>query len=267
MSSARAVAVIGAGPAGLAAARWLAAQGFEPVLLEASGGVGGQWRATNPMSGVWFDMRTNTSRLVTRFSDLDYPPGTAMFPHNREVLAYLEAYAAQFGLDRRLRTGCEVERLERTPDGWRLQWREAGGVGSESFARVVVASGRYNHPAVPAIDGLDGFAGPGGVVHTFDYCDPAAYRDQRVLVAGGAISALEVASDIALAEAARVTVACRRQRYVMPKLTVMVMPMRPSAREISGVRAKVMKVTTDTAAMAAKPASRPAGPSDLASPA
>ncbi|HEY5410212.1 MAG TPA: FAD-dependent oxidoreductase [Caulobacteraceae bacterium] len=219
MSAASTVAVIGAGPAGLAAARWLLAQGLEPVLLEASDGVGGQWRATNPLSGVWSDMRTNTSRVVTGFSDLDYPPGTAMFPHNREVLAYLEAYAARFGLDRRLRAGCAVERLERAPGGWRLQWREADGVsGAESFARVVVASGRYNHPAVPQIDGLNNFAGSGGVVHTFDYSDPAAYRGRRVLVAGGAISALEVASDIALAGASSLAVACRRQRYVMPKM-------------------------------------------------
>ena len=107
----REVAIVGAGPAGLAAARWLLAQGFEPLLLEAADGVGGQWRQTNPLSGVWPGMPTNTSRLVTRFSDLDYPPGTAVFPHNREVLAHLEAYAETFGLGQRLRTGATVERL------------------------------------------------------------------------------------------------------------------------------------------------------------
>lgn len=216
----REVAIVGAGPGGLAAARWLIAQGFEPVIFEAAEGIGGQWRASNPLSGVWADMRTNTSRIVTSFSDLDWPDGTGMFPHNREVLAYLEAYAERFGLTARLRLGCRIERLERAPGGgWRLAWREAGGAeGAASFERVVIAAGRFNHPAIPGIPGLEGFSGPGGAVHTFDYTDPEAYRGRRVLVAGGAISALEVASDIALA-GAEVAVACRRQRYVLPKIT------------------------------------------------
>ena len=214
----REVAIVGAGPAGLAAARWLAAKGFQPLLLEAAEGLGGQWRSDNPLSGVWPGMRTNTSRVVTRFSDLDYPPGTVVFPHNREVLAHLEAYAAMFDLERRLRTGASVEGLERAPGGWRLRWREAGTAQEQVFARVVVASGRFNAPAVPDVPGLDGFTGAGGVTHTFDHGDADAFRGQRVLLAGGAISALEVACDIAMAGAAAVAVACRRQRYVLPKI-------------------------------------------------
>ena len=210
------VAIVGAGPAGLAAARWLLAQGFEPMLLEAAEGLGGQWRQDNPLSGVWPDMRTNTSRVVTRFSDLDYPPGTAVFPHNREVLAHLQAYAAMFGLDRRLRTGATVERLERAEGGWRLSWREGGAARERVFPRVVVASGRFNTPCAPDVPGLDSF--PGGQVHTFDYAGPEAFRGRRVVVAGGAISALEVACDMAMA-GADVTIACRRQRYVVPKIS------------------------------------------------
>ena len=212
----REVAIVGAGPAGLAAARWLLAQGFEPLLLEAADGVGGQWRQTNPLSGVWPGMPTNTSRLVTRFSDLDYPPGTAVFPHNREVLAHLEAYAETFGLGQRLRTGATVERLERAPGGWRLAWREGGRTHEQVFPRVVVASGRFNTPYAPEIPGLESFTGE--VVHTFDYSGPDVFRGRRVVVAGGAISALEVACDMAMV-GADVTIACRRQRYVVPKIS------------------------------------------------
>ena len=212
----REVAIVGAGPAGLVAARWLLAQGFEPLLLEAADGLGGQWRQTNPLSGVWPGMPTNTSRLVTRFSDLDYPPGTAVFPHNREVLAHFEAYAAMFGLDQRLRTGAMVERLERAADGWRLAWREGGQAHEQVFPRVVVASGRFNTPCAPEVPGLESFTGE--VVHTFDYSGPEVFRGRRVVVAGGAISALEVACDMAMA-GADVTLACRRQRYVVPKVS------------------------------------------------
>ncbi len=217
MSRQAQVAIVGAGPAGLAAARWLLAQGVEPLLLESADGLGGQWRSDNPLSGVWPGMRTNTSSVVTRFSNLDYPPGTPVFPHSREVLAHLEDYAGRFGLHARLRTGARVERLERDAGGWRLIWREADGVHEQVFPRVVVASGRFNAPAAPDIPGLGAFAGSGGVVHTFDHAEAEAFRGLRVLVAGGAISALEVASDIAMA-GGEVAVACRRQRYVLPKM-------------------------------------------------
>jgi len=216
----RQAAVIGAGPAGLAVARWLAAAGFEPVIFEATEGLGGQWRGTSAMSGVWPQMTANTSRVVTRFSDLDYPPDTPMFPHNAEVLAYLEAYARRFGLESRVRPRSPVTGLEPAAGGgWRVSWREPDGRPAAAiFPRVVVASGRFNRPASPPVPGLDRFAGAGGVTHTFRYKDPDRFRGMRVVVGGGAISALEVASDIAMSGAAEVTVASRRQRYVIPKL-------------------------------------------------
>ncbi|MBL6455785.1 FAD-dependent oxidoreductase [Belnapia sp. T6] len=219
--SPREVAVIGAGPAGLAAGAWLARQGFEPLLFEAADGLGGQWNATSPMSGVWPGMRTNTSRILTAFADLDHAPGTPVFPAQEEVLGYLHRYAAQAGLLPRIRFGTRVEHLSRAPggQGWLLRSRGGGQERVEVFARVVVATGRYNAPQLPDIAGLGSFAGEAGVLHSFGYAGPAGYRDRSVVVAGCSISALEIASELALAGARRVTVTLRRQRYVLQKLT------------------------------------------------
>ncbi len=63
------VAVIGAGPGGLVAARWLISQGFEPTLFEQQSELGGQWTGSD-LTGVWPAMYTNTSRVLTAFSDL-----------------------------------------------------------------------------------------------------------------------------------------------------------------------------------------------------
>lgn len=217
----RAVAVIGAGPAGLAAGAWLARQGFEPVLFEAADDLGGQWNAASSMSGTWPGMRTNTSRVLTAFADLDHAPGTAVFPTQEEVLAYLQRYAAQAGLLPRLRLGTRIEHLGRAPAGrgWILRSRTGGEGRAEQFMRAVVATGRYNAPLVPEVAGLGVFTGEGGVVHSFDYPGPDAYRGRAVVVAGCSISALEIASELALAGAGRVTVTLRRQRYVLQKLT------------------------------------------------
>jgi cation diffusion facilitator CzcD-associated flavoprotein CzcO len=66
------VAVIGAGPGGLIAARWLLSQGFEPTIFEQGPMLGGQWTGLLGRSGVWPTMHTNTSRIMTAFSDLEH---------------------------------------------------------------------------------------------------------------------------------------------------------------------------------------------------
>lgn len=212
------VAIIGGGPGGLVAARYLIGQGFEPKLFEAYDKIGGQWEYTNPSSGVWPLMRTNTARMVTRFSDLDYPEGTKTFPRNQQVGDYLRAYADKFGITDRIELSTRVTSVDRDGGGYRLTLEHDGQSRIERFDRVVVASGAYNKPAIPPIPGLDGFAGDLGAIHAFDYKDPELYRGKRVLVAGGNISSLEIAQDLAMLGAKSVATTMRRQRYVMPKL-------------------------------------------------
>jgi cation diffusion facilitator CzcD-associated flavoprotein CzcO len=211
------VAVIGAGPAGLVAARWLIAEGLEPVILEAADRLGGQWNAANPASATWPGMRTNTSRVMTAFSDLDHPEGTAVYPTREAMHAYLERYAAAFGLTARLRLGARVERVERGGGGWHVTSVADGARRTETFAAVVGAPGRHAAPRLAEIPGLAGFSGALGALHTARYDGPARYRGRSVVVGGCSISALEIGSELALNGAA-VTVSCRRPRYVLPKL-------------------------------------------------
>ncbi len=214
----KAVAIIGAGPAGLTTARWLSSYGFQPVLFEAASQLGGQWNVAAPMSATWRGMRTNTSRIMTAFSDLAHADGTPVYPRQEEMLAYLEAYAELFGLGGRIRLNTRVERLEKAEGGYLITSRRDGEVSRERFARVVVATGRYTAPSLPQVRGRDGFTGALGVSHTAHYDGASVYRGMDVLVAGCSISALEIASDLALSGARSVTTSYRRQRYILPKL-------------------------------------------------
>jgi dimethylaniline monooxygenase (N-oxide forming) len=215
----RRVAVIGGGPGGLVAARYLKHHGFEPVIFEQGDQIGGQWNVCSPHSGVWPSMVTNTSRFLTCFSDLAPEPGAPIFPSNHEILAYLKRYAQRFDIDSHIRYRTRVELIERNAngEGWVIR-SNAAQARSEVFQYVVVASGRFNKPVIPALPGLDSFCGQGGVLHSFQYKDPEGFRRKRVLVVGCAISALEIASDLAMLGAARVVSTFRRQRYVMQKL-------------------------------------------------
>ena len=208
----KSVAVIGAGPGGLVAARWLLSQGFEPTIFERAPLLGGQWTGLADRSGVWPTMHTNTSLIMTAFSDLEHE-SDLVFPSNREILDYLHRYAEAFGLASRIRFGKPVELLRPGGAGWLV--RHAGV--DESFDRVVVATGRFHAPAIPYVPGLDTFTGAAGAISTYHYRGASPYRGKRVLVAGCAISALEIAADLAQLGAARVVVTQRRQRYVLPK--------------------------------------------------
>ena len=204
--------MIGAGPGGLVTARWLQSQGFEPTLFEQGAELGGQWTGRPGRSGVWPAMYTNTSRVLTAFSDLEHE-GNRTFLSNYDVLDYLNRYADMFGLRSRIRFETRVDRVGRVGTGWQV----TSGAVDEPFDRVVVATGRFRSPAVPSVPGLDTFTGSAGVISTFDYRGAEPYVGKRVLVAGCAVSALEIATELGQLGAARVVVTQRRQRYVLPK--------------------------------------------------
>jgi dimethylaniline monooxygenase (N-oxide forming) len=213
------VAIVGTGPGGLVAAKYLKQHGFEPVLFEQEEAIGGQWNARSRYSGVWPSMVTNTSRLLTCFSDLPHEPGTPIFPSNREILSYLYRYAQTFDILSHVRLGTRIELIQRNQSGGGWEIRSAGREeASEAFPYVIVASGRFNKPGIPSLPGLESFRGSSGILHSFAYKHPESFRGKRVLVVGCAISALEIASDVAMLGAARVVSTFRRQRYVIQKL-------------------------------------------------
>ena len=113
-------AVIGAGPAGLAAAKYLKQHGLVPTIFEQGDSVGGQWCGGAPYSGVWPGMYTNTSRLMTAFSDFPHRDESPVYATNQQMHGYLQAYTRHFGLESDLRLRTRVVGLERTPsaDGW-----------------------------------------------------------------------------------------------------------------------------------------------------
>jgi hypothetical protein len=96
------VAVIGAGPGGLVATRWLLSQGFQPTIFEQGPMLGGQWTGLDGLSGVWPTMHTNIGRVLTAFSDLEHR-SDVVYPSNRDILDYLHRYAETFGLPSHIR--------------------------------------------------------------------------------------------------------------------------------------------------------------------
>jgi cation diffusion facilitator CzcD-associated flavoprotein CzcO len=196
------IAVVGAGPSGLVATKHAMDAGFDVTVFEAGDALGGQWDTAAPHSGVWPGMHTNTSRAMTAFSDFPAPAEHPLHPAAEQIRAYLEAYARAFGVDGRVRLGSRVADVR---PGWT--------VDGEPFDAVIVASGRFRKPRLPAIAG--DFRGE--VIHSFDYPGADPFRDRAVLVYGNGISGLEIASDLA-PQASSVVSAFRKPRYVIQKV-------------------------------------------------
>jgi cation diffusion facilitator CzcD-associated flavoprotein CzcO len=182
--------VIGAGPAGLAAAAQLRREGVGAVVLEKGATVAPQWRSR------YDRLRLNSPRW---FSTLPGGPrfDAPTFPSRDEVVAYLDAYAT--GLDIRLDT--EVTRIDRVGDGWLVTTNR----GHRRATHVIVAGGHEHRPFIPAWPGR--FAGE--LLHAAAYREPSAYAGRDVLVVGPGCTGAEVAFDLAEGGAARVRLAVR----------------------------------------------------------
>src|SRR3954468_3068498 len=175
--------VVGAGPAGLAAAAQLRRAGIPAVVLEQGAAIAPQWRARHDR------LRLNSPRWFSALPDGPaFPAGTKTFPTRDELVAYLEAYAAHHELDVRFDT--KVERLERAGDRGVLQT----SAGELRASHVVMAGGYEHRPFLPAWVGRARFQGE--VSHAAAYRSAAPYRGRDVLVVGPGCSGAEIAFDL-----------------------------------------------------------------------
>ena len=201
--SAPAVIVIGAGPAGLAAAAALGREGIPASVLEQADSAAASWL------GRYDRLRLNTCRWTSQLPHSRYPARTALFPSRDEVISYLKDYAHRHALEIRVRT--RVERIDRRDGGWQLHTP----AGPAAARQVIVATGHDHTPHQPPWPGRERYAGR--LLHAACYRTPHPFTGARVVVAGAGCSGLEIAHDLAEGGADRVWVAVRTQPNMMPR--------------------------------------------------
>lgn len=218
------VAVIGAGPSGIACARYLIKHGASVTVFERHSSVGGQWDHTSPYSAVWSSMHSNSCSLTTRFSDCTYSSDIPIFASCSDIADYLRRYAMQFTISENVLLNTEVIHLDNVTDRadvagrWLLTWRHQNGHEFTGlFDAVVLATGRCSVPILPEVSGAASFSGSLGVIHSKNYSGADVYAGKRVVVVGGSTSGCEIASDIAKVASATIS-SVRRSRYVFQKI-------------------------------------------------
>lgn len=184
------VAVVGGGQAGLSASWFLSRDGVDHVVLESVGA-----------AHEWADTRWDSFTLVTPnwqcrlpgyAYDGDDPDG---FMTRDEVVAWLGGYAATFSPP--LREGCTVTSMVREADGYLLVVDGAEGTETWSADAVVVATGGYHLPVVPAwAHALDPRITQ---LESAAYKNPEGLPEGGVLVVGTGQSGTQIAEDLHLA--------------------------------------------------------------------
>lgn len=179
--------VLGAGPAGLAAAAELQRAGVEALVFDKADRVGSSW------AGHYDRLHLHTSRGLSHLPGYRIPRRYGRWVARDDVLRYLAEYAEHHRLDVRL--GVTATSVERAEDGWRVGWTRGSESGVIATGTVVVATG-YNHTAkLPDWPGLDAYRGT--VVHSSAYRNPPELGGTDVLVIGPGNSGAEIAADLA----------------------------------------------------------------------
>ena len=206
------VAIIGAGAAGLCAAKYLLARGVGVVVYEIGSSVGGLWVYNNDsgLGPAYLSLHLNSEARVTAYKDFPFPPEGPLYPGHADVHRYLQAYAAQFDITSHIRFRSKVEDVSSLGERWQVQLSD----GTQSvFDAVVVASGHQGLPTHPAWK--NDFTGE--YLHSHTYRVPEPFRDKRVLVVGMGNSAVDIASDICVV-AKSTTISARSPVLVMPRM-------------------------------------------------
>jgi cation diffusion facilitator CzcD-associated flavoprotein CzcO len=164
------VAIVGAGASGLCNAKYLLQAGFDVTVFEIGSQIGGMWCYNNDSgrSSAYRTLHINTSRGVTRFSDLDFDPDTQPFPDHYDMHRYLVQYAGHFGVTPRIRFNSRVVSVRpafdpaREPPVWEV---ELAGGSVERFDAVLLATGHLTAPLhVPELKACGD-----GYLHAHDY--------------------------------------------------------------------------------------------------
>jgi dimethylaniline monooxygenase (N-oxide forming) len=221
------VIILGAGWSGLMACKYCLGEGLRPLVLEGRDSIGGVWAFTSDcrFGGVMTTTETTSSRCITELSDFPMPETYPDFPSHAEILAYLNAYCANFDLEGHIRFNQEVRDVRKVADVWHV----ACANGSSYRAKnLMVSSGVHQHPNdVAGNVRFNRFAGQ--ILHSAAVKEiPPDYAGKTIVIWGGGESASDIALE-ASRTAARVFWCIPNGQWFVPKV-VDAWPPFPSER-------------------------------------
>jgi len=176
--------------------------GLRFLILEAGAEPGGSW------PNFYDSLSLNSTAAYSSLPGLSFPGRPDHYPRRDQAAAYIGSYAAHFALP--IVTGARVVKVERLGRFFRVI---TGDKGSYTARTIVAATGFFGQPNIPNLPGQAQYRGQ--VLHAAGYRRPEPFRQQRVVVIGGANAAVQIG--VELAQVARTTLATRRPICYLPQ--------------------------------------------------
>lgn len=212
------IAILGAGPSGLAqlrafqSAREKGADIPEIVCFEKQDNWGGLWNYTwrtgldqygEPVHGSMYRyLWSNGPKEGLEFADYSFEEHfgkqIASYPPRAVLFDYIEGRVKKAGVRDLIRFETAVKHVtyDETRDSRRftvtVRDLPADRTYSEDFDHVICCTGHFSTPNVPHFDGFDKF--PGRVLHAHDFRDAVEFKDQDILIIGTSYSAEDIGS-------------------------------------------------------------------------
>ena len=214
----KSVAIIGAGVAGLAAAKSLMQKGFSCKIYDRQANLGGVWADGYAGFGV------QVQKELYEFPDFPLPQGTENFTPGPVFQRYLDAYCEKFSIGECLQLGATVRTVAQTSCGWSLQIDTSDGPVEHQADFLVIATGLYSEtPDVPRIAGADAYSGE--ILHSSQVRDFEMLRDRDVVVVGYGKSAADIAAG-AVSVAKSVRLVFRTAHWPVPRKLLGLLPFK-----------------------------------------
>ncbi|MCL6422369.1 NAD(P)-binding domain-containing protein [Brachybacterium sp. JHP9] len=206
------VLIVGAGPAGLAAAASLKAARVPFDLVDSASDVGGIWNTERADSPVWPSLEMVSSTQFTQFEDLLQPVSFPAYLNPAQMAKYLRAYAARYDLTDQFIPRTTVRYARPFEEG---VWQVETSDGAVSVYRgLIAAHGISSRPHLPEWAG----SVPAGIrtLHSSQWEGAAGLEGKRVLVVGSGQSAADIAVDAAR-RALEVRWSVRTGHWIVPR--------------------------------------------------
>lgn len=226
------IAIVGAGPAGLATAKALQLEphDFQVDVYDRRAEIGGLWYfhgdkatvrppvpSTDPnaeqiylengyenrfFSSMYDHLETNLIDRMMEYKDFEFQPRSLAFIPRSEVLLYLHNYADSIPSGVNYYLGSNVVEVTKKDKVWTLKSEKVDGSESheKQYDAIVVANGHTEMPYIPDTPGIGEWnvKSPGSVSHARYFTNSEDYRDKNVLIVGNYASGVDLATQISV---------------------------------------------------------------------
>uniref|UniRef100_A0A182R8W7 Flavin-containing monooxygenase n=1 Tax=Anopheles funestus TaxID=62324 RepID=A0A182R8W7_ANOFN len=218
--------IIGAGMAGLAAARRVLELGGDVTIFERMDQIGGTWIYTDEVgvdryglpvhTSMYRGLRTNLPKEVMGYPDFPIPTQRASYIVSEDILSFLRLYADRYDIKSHIKFEHHVIQVHPAEgDRWLVEVENLTTQEKQQhvFDFLFICNGHYHTPNVPDVEGRDFFRGQ--QLHSHDYRCTEHYKDKAVLVIGAGPSGMDIALELAKT-ARRVTISHHMDRLTFP---------------------------------------------------